>query len=160
MIRCHIAGRSRGNVDYYDGRYYDGRNHVRNKSLNDGRSHLIFPEKSYVEHGHGAVQSIDRGGIRRTLQGDLRVRLRLLEDGDVSFSRCRVSISFTFRNEVSIMAISKRRAMDPEHRDGGVTSIRGSKSFSYTAREKHGVIHRLRPPITRARWNVSREAFT
>lgn len=90
MIRCHIARRSRGNVDYYDGRYYDGRNHVRNKTQRR-RSHLIFPEKSYVEHGHGAVQSIDRGGIRRALQGDLRVRLRLLEDGDISVSRCRVS---------------------------------------------------------------------
>lgn len=54
----------------------------------------FFAEKSYVEHGHGAVQSADRGGIRRALQGDLWVRLRLLEDGDVSLSRRRVSVDF------------------------------------------------------------------
>lgn len=43
-------------------------------------------EESDVEHSHGAVQSVDRGGIRRALQGDVRVRLRLLEDGHVSLS--------------------------------------------------------------------------
>jgi hypothetical protein len=42
---------------------------------------IAIAEKLHVEHGDGAVQPYDRGGMGRALQGHLRVRLRLLEDG-------------------------------------------------------------------------------
>lgn len=53
-------------------------------------------EKSHVEHRYRAVQSPYRGGVRRALQGHLRVRIRLLEDRDVSLSWRRVSFYFYF----------------------------------------------------------------
>jgi hypothetical protein len=45
-------------------------------------------EESDVEHNHGAVQSADRGGVGRALQGHLRVRIRLLENGHLPILRC------------------------------------------------------------------------
>ena len=51
----------------------------------------MFSEKLHVEHGDDPVQPADRGGVGRALQGDLRVRLRLLEDGHLPVPGCRVS---------------------------------------------------------------------
>lgn len=59
-------------------------------SLNSNNGRLIS-EKLHVEHSDGPVQSAHRGRVRRALQGHLRVRLRLLENGHFSVSRRRVS---------------------------------------------------------------------
>lgn len=54
------------------------------------RSKMIV-EKLHVEHGYGSIQPTDWGRVRRALQSDVRVRIRFLEDSNVSISRRRVS---------------------------------------------------------------------
>lgn len=49
--------------------------------------HLALLEKPHVEHRHRPVQPADRRGMGRALQGDVRIRLRFLEDGDISVFR-------------------------------------------------------------------------
>lgn len=71
-------------------------------------AHACFAEESYVEHGHGAVQSVDRGGIRWTFQSDLRVRLWFLEDGDISLSWCRVSLESYVLSSIFLIIICHR----------------------------------------------------
>lgn len=53
---------------------------------------LCLTEEPHVEHDNGSVQPTDWRGVGWTLQGHLRVRIRLLEDCDISLLRCRVSI--------------------------------------------------------------------
>jgi len=56
------------------------------------RTWFLFLEKSHVEHRNRTIQPIDRRGMGRTLQGDLWIRLWLLEDCDISVFRRRVRV--------------------------------------------------------------------
>lgn len=59
-------------------------------------------EKLHVEHAEHPVQCAYRGRMGRALQDDLRVRLRLLENGHFSFFRRGVSREFRFETLIEI----------------------------------------------------------
>lgn len=75
---------------------------------------FLFTEKFNVEHGHRSVQSVDWGRMGWAFQSHLRIRLRFLENGDISFSRRRVSmkvikwqfIEWIFTNTLSILRVA------------------------------------------------------
>ena len=71
-------------------------------------------EEPDVEHNHGAVQLADRGGAGRTLQGHLRVRIRLLEDCHVSFFGRRVSTISNLPNVYKIIKKDEIRIYFPK----------------------------------------------
>ena len=84
---------------------------------------FFIEEKLHVEHGDDPVQSIDRGGVGRTLQSHLRIRIRLLEDGHIPIPGCRVSqsshsflqiLSTSFSNYAVFILIKVKLSIDPD----------------------------------------------
>lgn len=63
--------------------------------LTDGPVPFVpLSEKPNVEHRHRPVQPANRRGMGRALQGYMRIRLRFLEDCDISVFRRRVRTQF------------------------------------------------------------------